>query len=155
MPTLTLSSQPGFAEVPDSAFDAGNAASAANLKALNAAAKFAAVRTEEFWGFYKHGETVQLPVSPADGYVYARDELRYTWSIYWTGAPPGGALNGTQGTPTRGSTSGGGHVLQMGFLVNQATGGVTCEVDYHVKDGAQTNTTDGILLVTVHAKRAR
>jgi len=44
--------------------------------------KFAAVRTEEFWGYYKNGETVALPVSPADGYAYAREELRYVWSIF-------------------------------------------------------------------------
>jgi hypothetical protein len=155
VPTLTLASQPGFSEVPDSAFDAGNAASAANLKSLNAAAKFAAVRTEEFWGFYKNGEIVQLPVSPADGYTYSREELRYTWSVFWTGAPPSGALNGTQSTPTRGATSGSGQILQMGFLVDQSSGAVSCDVDYYVHEGSQNNSNDGILLVTTHAKRSR
>lgn len=154
MATLTLLSQPGFAEVPDSAFDAGNPATAANLKALNAAAKFAAVRDEEFWGYYKHGEAVQIPVSPADGYVYQREELRYTWSVYWTGAAAG-ALNGSQATPARGATGGAGHLLQMGFLIDQATGLVTCNVSYHKDGGAQTDTNDGILLVITHAKRQR
>jgi hypothetical protein len=155
MATLTLISQPGFSEVPESAFDAGNPATAANLKALNAAAKFAAVRNEEFWGFYKHGETVLLPVSPADGYLYERAELRYSWSVWWTGAAPGSALNGTQATPSRGATGGAGHMLQIGFDVNQATGVVTCDVSYHKDGGAQMDTHDGILMVVTHAKRQR
>lgn len=155
MATLILSSQPGFSEVPDSAFDAGNPATAANMKSLNAAAKFAAVRAEEFWGFYKHGETVVLPISAADGYAYAREELRYTWSIYWTGSAPGTPLAGTQVVPTRGATGGPGHLLQMGFIVDQATGLVTCTVSYHKDGGAQTDTTDGILVVVTHGKRQR
>jgi hypothetical protein len=155
MPTLILTTQPGFTEVPDSAFDAGNPATAANLKALNAAAKFGAVRTEQFWGYYKHGETVQLPISPADGYEYAREDLRYAFSIYWTGAPPGSALNGTQNLPSRGATGGEGHLLQMGFDIDQATGAIVCDVSYHKDGGAQSDTHDGILMVLTHATRQR
>ena len=154
--TLTLTSQPGFAEVPPSALDAGQPLTAANVKAINSNAAFGAVRTEEFWGFYKHGETVVLPASPADGYEYAREELRYTIDlIYWTGAPPGSALNGTQALPNRGATSGPGHLLQMGFHIDQATGAVTCDVQYHKDGGAQTDTHDGILRITTLAKRQR
>jgi len=155
MATLTLTSQPGFAEVPEFSFDAGNPATAANMKSLNAAAKFAAVRTEEFWGYYKNGEVIQLPVSMADGYAYAREELRYSWSVWWTGAAPGSALNGTQATPSRGATGGPGHLLQLGFNVGQGTGVVTCDVSYHQDGGAQTDTNDGILMVITHAKRQR
>jgi hypothetical protein len=155
MSTLILISQPGFTEVPDSAFDAGNVVTAANMKAVNAAAKFAAVRTEEFWGFYGHGESVQLPVSPADGYAYSREELFYSWSIYATSAPPGGGLNGTQTPPTPGANGGAGNLLGHGGYVDQATGAVSCWSSYYVQNGAQTNTTDGILLVITHAKRAR
>ncbi len=153
--TLILTSQPGFTEIPDSVFDAGNPVTAANMKAMNAATKFAAVRTEEFWGYYKHGETVQLPISPADGYEYAIEELRFTWSIFWTGAPPSSELNGTQETPSRGATGGAGNLLQMGFHIDQATGAVTCDVSYYIANGAQVDTNDGILLVTTHAKRQR
>jgi hypothetical protein len=155
MATLILTSQPGFTEVPDSAFDATNPVTAANMKSINAAAKFAAVRTEEFQGYYKHGETVQLPVSLADGYAYAREELVYAWSVYWTGAPPGSALNGTPTPPSRGATGGSGMLLQMGFNIDPATGGIACDVSYYVPNGAQTDTHDGILLVTTHAKRQR
>jgi hypothetical protein len=155
MPSLILTSQPGFTEVPDSAFDAGNPVTAADMKAMNAAAKFAAVRNEQFWGFYKNGETVQLPVSPADGYTYAREELLYTWAIFWTGAPPGAALNGTHETPSRGATGGAGQLLQMGFIVDQTTGVVTCDVSYYPTNGSQGDTNDGILLVITHAQRQR
>jgi hypothetical protein len=155
MSTLILTSQPGFTEIPDTTFDAGNPVTAADMKAMNAAVKFGVVRTEEFWGFYKHGETVALPVSPADGYEYERAELLYSWGIYSSAAPPGTALNGTQTAPTRGVNSGAGQVLGFGFYVDQETGAVACDVAYYVYNGAQTNTNDGILLVITHAKRQR
>jgi len=151
--TLLLSSQPGFTEVPDQSLDAGNPVSSAVLKALNAACKFAAVRTEQFWGFYKHGETVTLPISPADGYAYAREELRYTWSIYGTGSPPGSPLLGTQTAPGRGGTSGQGTVLSLQFHVDQGTGLVECGVSYYKT--AQEDKTDGIVMVMTQATRQR
>lgn len=158
MPELILTAQPGFTEVQDSAFDAGNPATADNMKALNANAKFAAVRDEQFWGFYRNGEQVGLPVSPIDGYQYERAELRYTCSWYWTGAAPG-PLNGVQyvgGNPPAGGPSGGaGHVLNMLAHVGQDTGLVLTAVIYHVHNGAQTNTGDGILMVMTHAQRLR
>ena len=153
--TLVLTSQPGFAEVPDSALDAGQPLTAANIKAINKNAAFGAVRDEDFRGFYKHGETVTLPVSPADGYEYAREELRYAFDIFWTGMPPGSELNGTQQVPSRGVTGGPGCLLEFGFFIDQATGAITCDVHYYQPGGAQTDTHDGILLVTTHAKRQR
>lgn len=159
MPQLLLTSQPGFTEIADSAFDAGAAATAANMKALNSDTKFAAVRTEFFWGFYKHLETVQLPVSPADGYAYARTELLYMAVPYWSAAA-GGALNGVQydpldNPPPRGATSGQGHLLEFGFHVHQKTGVVSCDVHYHKDGGQQSNTNDGILMVITIAQRLR
>ncbi len=153
--SLTLSSAPGFTEILDSAFDAGNPLTSANMKSLNDDAKFGAVRNEQFWGYYKNGETVILPVSPADGYQYSRSELIYSLQVYWTGAPPSSALAGTQVTPSRGATSGGGQLLQMGFDVDNGTGAVTCSVSYYATGGAQTDTTDGILKVTTIAQRSR
>jgi len=151
--TLLLSSQPGFTEVPDQSLDAGNPVSSAVLKALNAACKFAAVRTEQFWGYYKHGETIVLPISRADGYAYAREELWYTWSIYWTGSPPGSALLGTQTAPSRGATSGEGTVLGFGAHDDQTTGAVECVTSYYKT--AQQDKQDGILMVTTHGTRQR
>lgn len=150
--SLTLESQPGFTEVADNTFDAGNAASDSAFKALNAASKFGVVRNEQFYGFYKNGETVALPVSPADGYEYQRSELLYTFAWYWTGSATG-ACNGTQTPPPRGATSGSGYPLQQGANVDQASGLVSTQVSYY-KDSEQ-DTNDGILLVVTHAQRSR
>jgi hypothetical protein len=151
--SISLGSIPGFAEIPDTAFAAGAAVSDATMKSLNAAAKFGVVRNEQFQGHYQHSETVACPVSQVDGYVYSRAELIYEISIYWTGAGPGN-LNGTQTPPSRGATSGAGSILQMGFKIDSATGVVTCDVSYW-NGSKQTDTHDGILLVTVHAQRTR
>jgi hypothetical protein len=151
--SLTLSTQPGFTEVADSTFDVGNAVSDSALKAVNAASKFAAVRNEQFFGYYKHGETVVLPVSAADGYAYGRSELLYTWARYWTG-PPASACGGTMTGPTRGHTSAPGELLEYGDDINQASGLVSCQTDYWT-GSVQTVTNDGVLLVVTHAQRSR
>ena len=140
---------------------------------------FAAVVVEDFWGYYKHGETVILPQSGADLYNYARHELLYSWEIFSTGAPPSTPLLGTHTTPPPGLPSGVGQILQMGFNVNQGTGYVSglaqfgpvsiageqgvfvqgqnyegvFTVSYYTNKGAQTNTQDGILLVHTIARR--
>ena len=150
--SLILTSQPGFTELPDSTFDAGNPLTSAAMKSLNADAKFGAVRNEQFWGYYGNDETITLPVSPVDGYEYARNELIYEFNWYWTGSSPGN-LNGTHVAPQRGSTSGQGTLLQMGADINQSTGLVSTKVSYYKT--SQMDTTDGILKVTVHAQRSR
>jgi hypothetical protein len=150
--SLTLQSIPGFAEIPDASFAAGAAVGDTTMKSLNAAAKFAAVRNEQFWGYYKNGEQVALPVSPVDGYQYARNELVYSWSWYASEAAVG-ACSGTHTPPPKGSTSGQGTLLQMEALVDQSNGNVTTKVSYYKT--SQTDTTDGILLVITHAQRLR
>jgi len=152
MSALTLGTQPGFTELADSTFDAGNAASDSALKELNAAAKFGVVRNEQFWGYYRNGETVALPVSPADGYAYDRSELIYSYSMHWTGGAVG-ACNGTQTAPPRGATSGQGQVIQFGADVDMASGAVSTNVSYYKT--SQTDTNDGILKVITHAQRSR
>ncbi len=150
--SLTLSAQPGFTELADATFDAGNAITDAALKSLNADTKFGAVRNEQFYGFYRNGEQVVLPVSPADGYEYSRAECLYSWSVYWTGSAPG-ALNGTQSPPVGGSTSAAGTMLQIKAYVDQPTGDVSTGTSYY--QSSQVNTNDGILLVITHAQRNR
>lgn len=150
--SLTLGAQPGFTDLASSTWDSGNPISSSGLKSINDNAKFGAVRNEQFWGYYRNGETVTLPVSPADGYEYARNELVYSWSLFWTGQATG-ALNGTQSAPTRGSTSGGGNLLQAGGNVDQSSGLVFTQSSYF--NGTQTDTNDGILLVITHAQRNR
>jgi hypothetical protein len=150
--SISLASIPGFTEVPDTSFAAGQPVTDSIMKSLNAASKFGVVRNEQFWGFYQHSEIVLLPTSPADGYVYSREELVYSWSVYWTGAGPG-SLQGTQTTPSRGATSGPGTLLQAGYLVNPTTGEVICNASYW--NGQETDTHDGILMVITHAQRLR
>jgi hypothetical protein len=152
--SLTLTGQPGFTEIADSSFASGAPVSDSVMTALNAAAKFAAVRNEQFWGYYKSGETVALPVSPADGYAYSRAELLYVWSIFATGAPLV-ALNGTQTPPVNGTNTGPGNLLAVTGNVDQATGLVTTMTAYYVAGGAQTNTSDGVLCVVTMAQRNR
>jgi len=150
--SLTLGTQPGFTEVADAVFTAGNPVTDTSMKQLNAAAKFAAVRNEQFYGYYRGGETVILPVSPADGYQYSRSELLYSCSLY-TSLSAQGALNGTQTPPPGGTTSGAGTLLWFAVKVDQATGLVSTTVAYY-KTGEQ-DTGDGIAFVVTHAQRSR
>lgn len=150
--SLTLSSQPGFTQIPGTSFASNAPVTAAVMQELNASAQFAAVRNEQFYGYYKNGETVQLPVSPADGYQYQRDELLYSFSWYSTGGQPT-ACDGTQTPPTPGSTTGQGTVLQTMANVDQSTGLVTTQVSYY--KASQMNQPDGVLLVITHAQRNR
>jgi hypothetical protein len=152
MSELTLGVQPGFTDLDASTFNAGNTASETTLKALNADAQFAAVRNEQFWGYYRNGETVALPVSPADGYVYSRSECLYSWSIYSTGNA-GADLAGTHTPPAPGSTTGAGDMLQLTAQVDQSSGVIAMGVAYY--SSSQTNTTNGILMVITHAQRMR
>lgn len=150
--SLSLSSQPGFTEVPDASFATGSAASDSAFKSLNDATKFAAVRNEQFRGYYRNGETVVLPVSPVDGYAYSRAECLYSWSWFFTGSAPG-PCNGIEVPPLQGSTTGAGTVLQLNAYVDQSTGAVATTVGYWKT--TQQNTTDGILCVVTHAQRQR
>lgn len=167
---LTLTKPSTFSQVAQSTLVTGGALSAASIQGINENAKFAAVRNEEFYGFYSNGTTVVLPVSPADGYQYARDELSYEASLYWSGGTsklPWNATGGNTGPavivagqttpPFRGATSGSGQVIDVAYSVNQATGVVTTAVTY-AKDGTLSNltvTTDGILYVVTIARRLR
>ena len=150
--SLTLTSQPGFTELADSTFDAGNPVTDSAMKSLNDAAKFSAVRNEQFYGYYSSGQTVVLPVSPADGYAYSREELLYSWSIYSVSSPTGFPA-GTETPPTTGSPSGQGTLLGLGAWVDQTTGLVTCITSYYKT--SQAVTSDGVLCVITHAQRQR
>lgn len=150
--SLTLSSQPGFTAIPAASFNNGQTPTAALLQALLADVNFGAVRNEQFYGYYCNGETVVLPVSPADGYQYSRDELLYTASRYWSGSATG-ACAGTLTPPPCGATTGQGVPLQWQDNVDQATGLVRCYTAYWKT--SQQDTNDGILLVVTHAQRSR
>jgi hypothetical protein len=150
--SLTLSAQPGFTEIADATFNVGNPVTDSAMKSLNESAKFAVVRNEQFYGYYRSRETVVLPVSPSDGYAYSRAECLYTWSWYSTTSAPS-PCQGMMTAPIAGPTTGSGTVLSAAAYVDQATGNVTCQVAYW--KSSQQNTADGILLVVTHAQRQR
>jgi hypothetical protein len=151
---LTLEAMPGFAEILIAALAYGLPLTSAVLKALNSCVKFAAVRTEFFFGYYCNGDTVGLPTSLIDGYQYAREELRYIWSIYWTGSIVG-AAGGTLTPPNTGASSGKGQLLQCGYFIDPNAGAVSCNASYYQDNGQQTDTNDGILMVHTVCKRMR
>ena len=49
---------------------------------------------EFFQGIYNNGQTVDLPISPVDGYQYSRNELLYLWQVYNSGNPNTGWITG-------------------------------------------------------------
>lgn len=159
---LTLSKQPAnFSQIADSSFNTGATLTQAILQALSNNAKFAAARNEEFYGYYINGQTVVLPVSPLDGYLYSRAELSYICSPYWTAAmlpDTWGTLIGDNGidaygglAPTaRGYATGPGQITRVQQTVDQSTGLVTLATTY-----GGGSTTDGVVMVTTIARRMR
>jgi hypothetical protein len=82
----------GFTEIDDSLFLPGNDLPASLMQTLNHNAKAAAL-TPEFFGptIYGDGDTIQLPVSLIDGYVYSRSEITYLWE--WADTTPNTGSN--------------------------------------------------------------
>src|ERR1700690_289289 len=79
--TLSLSSIPGFTDLPDSVLEAGDPAYGIHVGEISQNAAFGMVRTEIFVGTYVDGDTVILPTSPIDNYNYSREELLYMWTV--------------------------------------------------------------------------
>lgn len=159
MAQLTWATVPGAVDIPDANLAADQPVTDYTLTKISNNAKFAAVRAEFFQGYYKHGETVQIPTSPVDGYQYSRAELRYTWSLYST-RPATGATNGAQDPPSLGTEQiGGGGVdgvdaiiAQVGHKNSASPGLVSCQII--MGNGTnQTVTNYGVLYVTTIAER--
>jgi len=157
MAQLTWAMVPGAVDIPDSNLAADQPVTDYSLEKISNNAKFAAVRPETFYGWYKHGETVLIPTSPVDGYVYTREQLEYEVAA-WCSRAPAGATNGTMTKPDRASgNSGAGNLYWMDFWVeekNEANPGmVHCFVSYYVQGGAETITNDGFVKVRTIATR--
>ena len=146
---LTLTSIPGFADIPDSAFAAGQICRGIQLAKISENAEFGMVRFETFQGTYSDGETVELPVSPVDGYQYSREELIYIWEPLSTVNPSTGWASDEEA------------LWFANWSVDQYLsplspgGGVHSEEWYtwihNSKPNSQSN--DGILMVTTIAQR--
>jgi len=158
MSQLTLATVPGFVDIPDTNLAADEPLTDYSLTKISNNAKFAAVRPETFYGWYKNGETVLLPVSPVDGYHYSRAELEYEVAAWCSRSPAGGAAtSGATTKPARAnSNDASGTLFLMDFWVeekNEANPGlVHCEVHYWT-DGTETATNGGFVKVRTIATR--
>jgi hypothetical protein len=158
MAQLTFAVIPGFVDLPDSALAADQPLTDYSLVKISNNAKFAVVRPETFYGWYRDGEVVQLPVSPVDGYVYSRAELEYEVAAWCSRSPAGDAqTNGALTKPACASVNDGpGSLFFMDFWVeekNEANPGlVRCRVDYW-SDGNETVTNGGFVKVRTIATR--
>lgn len=144
--TLVLNNPHGFSDQADANLVHDLSALGIEIGKISDNAAFGLTRLEVFKGIYKNGDTIALPVSPIDGYNYARNELIYSWSIQSTGNPT-----------TNWATDGPPWTLWYGaWSVDQGTGAVKCAVGYRGNDDhrdRQANTNDSILEVTVFAQR--
>lgn len=158
MAQLTFSTIPGVVDLPDSSLAADQPLTDYALVKISNNAKFAAVRPETFYGWYKHGESVQLPVSPVDGYVYSRAELEYEIAAWCSRSPAGDAqTNGATTKPARASANdAAGTLFLMDFWVEEKNepnpGLVHCEVHYW-DSGTEVATNGGFVKVRTIATR--
>ena len=158
MSQLTFQTIPGFVDLPDSALAADQPLTDYSLTKINNNAKFAAVRPETFYGWYRDGEAVLLPVSPVDGYAYTRQELAYDVAAWCSRSPSGDSLtHGATTKPARANVNDGpGSLFLMDFWVEEKNepcpGQVHCEVHYW-ENGNETITNGGFVKVRTIATR--
>jgi hypothetical protein len=158
MAQLTWSTIPGAVDLPDSSLAADQPVTDFALTKISNNAKFAAVRPEVFYGWYKNGEVVQLPVSPVDGYQYSRQELEYEVAAFCTRSPaPGSPTNGALAKPARANLNDGpGSLFLLDFWVEERTesspGLVHCVVHYWT-GSTETPTSGGFVKVRTIATR--
>jgi hypothetical protein len=156
MAQLTWAMIPGAVDLPDANLAADEPVTDYSLQKVSNNAKFAAVRPETFYGWYKNGEIVLIPVSPVDAYVYHREELEYEVAAWCTRLPVG-ATNGAAVKPGRANgNSGQGSLFWCDFWIdekNEASPGlVHCEVSYWSGEN-ETLTNDGFVKVRTIATR--
>ncbi len=158
MSQLTWATQPGAVDLPDSNLATDEPLTDFDLTKISNNAKFAAVRPETFYGWYKNGETVQIPVSPVDGYSYTRSELEYDVAAWDSRSPASDqATNGALVKPLRASLNGAAGVLFDTFFnieeKNDANPGlVHCFVSFW-DNGNEHQTNSGMVKVRTIATR--
>lgn len=139
---LTMTQNPIFDLVDDSALIQDAAWSQERAQGLNHCAKFGVVSTEAIYmGEYVTGDTVAQPVSPVDGYVYDYKEVKFLYSWRWT------CLGKAFTQPS----------ISLGQLGPQqaaisSTGGVTLNVSYF-NSGLSNQSTHGRISVVALCQR--
>ena len=153
---FTFAAIPVFNDVADANLAGNQPLTDAVIQMLSANAKFAAVRPEVlFAGFYGHGDTVILPVSPVDGYTYLRSEVSYVALIYSNRSRAGVYTPGQLTPPDQSSSQPQNGLYNMPgcWDINDLTGVVNLRTSYYSGGGAEVVTTDGILKVYAVCQR--
>jgi hypothetical protein len=143
---IQLTQIPGFSDLPDSLFHHDNPALSMLITRLSANAEFGMVHLEVFDGIYINGDTVPLPISPIDGYVYGRSECLYAWNNDVSTDPNTGWI-----------TSGSGSLFFCVWDVDQTTGKVY-SLEWYRNGGSgasRSQTNDGHIHVYTIAQRQR
>lgn len=97
---VSLETQPGFFDISDSVLACLNPLADYDLIKIKYNADLAAVRPEfSFLGYYASGNTLPLPVSPADGYGYQLKEMLYFLGLASTQSPLPGFEPGQETVP--------------------------------------------------------
>ena len=158
MSQLTFSLIPGVVDLPDASIAADQPLTDYSITKISNNAKFAAVRPETFYGWYKNGEVVKLPASKVDGYVYARAELEYDVAAWCSRSPDSAAQTaGALTKPARANLNdASGTLFLMDFWVeekNEANPGlVHCQVNYW-NSGTELPTNGGFVKIRTIATR--
>jgi hypothetical protein len=157
MSQLTMSAVPGFTDIPDSAIAGDVPLTDDSIQKISHNAKYGSVRCEVvYMGFYGHGDTIPAPVSPVDGYQYARAECSFIWSIYSNRSRAEPYTPGQQLPPPQanGQPQNGLYNFPGGWDINDLTGVVNLRTSYYSAGGAEVVTTDGIIKVFCFAQRS-
>jgi len=154
MSQLTWAQINGFFDLADAVLDPDQPVTDDLLKKINHNAKAAAVRCEIIYmGFYKHGNTVGVPVSPVDGEQYLRSEVMNVWTMYSNRAPGAGFTPGQAAAPSQANSQAGALYNCPGaWNINDATGLVSLRTTYWT-GASEIVTTDGIVKVWAHCQR--
>lgn len=89
--TLVMASPPSYSSITGATVAQDKPLTQLLAQALNDDAKFSVVNHEVMYlGEYVHGQTVTMPISPADGYHYSAAECKFQFSWRWSapGASP-------------------------------------------------------------------
>ena len=123
--TLVMASSPSYSAITGSTIAQDKPLTQLLAQALNDDAKFAVVDHEVIYlGEYVNGQTVTLPISPADGYNYSAAECKFQFSWRWTapGASPMAAPSLTDGqlAPIKASVNSSGVVSTTIYYVDDS-----------------------------------